>query len=135
MESGKWRKNLVNPVHCRVYPSMYCSVEEWTLTKQNEKERSASVTTATEEARTETGASLEALTPQEEKLIRMLHGMSEDDSRTLQFGLGASVEAEMKLAMIERQLIDTMRAEGGDAGTEARRQSPAELLSAWLDEE
>ncbi len=78
---------------------------------------------------------METLTPQEEKLIRMVHGLGEDDSRSLQFGLGASVEAEMKLAMIERQLIDTIGGDGANSGQTQRRQSPAELLSAWLDDE
>lgn len=114
---------------------MCCSVEEWTLTNQNENDRLESVTTTTEGARDEAETSMETLTPQEEKLIRMLHGLSEDDSRSLEFGLGASVDTEMKLALIERQLIDTMSTEGAGANDGERRQSPAELLSAWLDEE
>lgn len=106
------------------------SVEECTLSNRNEREQRSWGTTTTEQAQDNGEASLEALTPREEKVLRMLHGMSEDDSRKLQFALGADEETRMKLAMIEDQLLgfmDSTAEEGED------RFSPAEFLSSWLD--
>lgn len=101
--------------------------------KKNE-EKLSSVTTTTEGVADETETSLEGLSPTEEKVVRMLHGLSEDDSRNLEFGLGASDDSRLKLAMIERQLVDQMS--GSSAGErDDDRPSPAELLSSWLDEE
>ena len=103
------------------------------MSNQSKKNKASSVTTTTGEAREEAETSLEALTPQEEKVVRMLHGLSEDDSRALQFALGAGAEAKMKLAMIEQQMVDTMASSSVDEADD--RPSPAELLSAWLDGE
>jgi cell wall assembly regulator SMI1 len=108
------------------------SVEEWTLSNHNEKNQKTSVTTTTEETREQSEASLDALTPQEEKVVRMIHGLSEEDSRALQFALGASDDAQMKIAMIEQQLVETM-AKGTVDPADDDRPSPAELLSAWID--
>lgn len=91
------------------------------------------MTTVTRSADAEQETSLQALTPQEEKVLRMAHGMSEDDSRALQFGLGADEETLLKLAMIEGQLLRCL--ESPQEVVEGRRPSPAELLSAWLDQE
>lgn len=44
---------------------------------------------------------LSTLTPEEEKVIRMRHGLSEDDSRVLEFAVGASQDAKMRLALME----------------------------------
>lgn len=104
------------------------------MSNHDEKSQKTSVTTTTEEAREQSEASLEALTPQEEKVVRMIHGLSEEDSRALQFALGASDEAQMKIALIEHQLIDAMAA-GAPDELDDDRPSPAELLSKWLDKE
>ena len=110
------------------------SVEEWTLSKQNEKDKLSSVVTTTQEAGTATETSLEALTPREEKVIRMLHELSEDDSRSLEFALGASEDSLMKLALIERQLVNVVSNPGPADDFDDDRPSPAELLSSWIDE-
>lgn len=106
-----------------------------TLSNRNEKKKVSSVSTITEDAREQTETSLEMLTPVEEKAIRMLHGLSEEDNRALEFGLGASTEARMKLAMIEKQMIDCLAKGVPEEGRVDERPSPAELLSAWLDDE
>lgn len=103
------------------------------MSNHTKKNQNTTVTTTTEEAREQSPASLEALTPQEEKVVRMIHGLSEDDSRALQFALGASDDAQMKIAMIEKQLVETMSATEVDLASEGRP-TPAELLSSWIDE-
>ena len=75
------------------------------------------------------------LTPREEKVIRMRNGLSEGDSRALQFALGASRDASMKLAMIEQQLAECMTTDAPEEQFDDDRPSPAELLSSWLDDE
>lgn len=102
--------------------------------QDKEKQMTSVTTTTTEGAAEETETSLETLTAREERVIRMLHGMSEEDSRTLQFGLGASRDSEMKLALIEQRLADYMTSDDPETADEDRP-TPAELLSAWLDEE
>ncbi|OIP30851.1 MAG: hypothetical protein AUK47_23970 [Deltaproteobacteria bacterium CG2_30_63_29] len=44
---------------------------------------------------------LSTLTPEEEKAIRMRYGLSEDDSRVLEFAVGASQDAKMRLVLME----------------------------------
>ena len=111
------------------------SVEEWTLSNQEKENRLSSVVTTTEGAPKESETSLEMLTPQEEKAIRMLHGLNEDDARDLQFALGASRDANLKLAMIEQQMVDCLSTGTPEEQLDDDRPSPAELLSAWLDED
>lgn len=111
------------------------SVEEWTLSNHNKKDQTSSVTTTTEESGVATETSLEALTPREEKVLRMLNGMSEEDARHLQFAIGASDETSMKLALIENQLINCLTTDSPEDEFGEDRPSPAELLSAWIDEE
>ena len=111
------------------------SVEEWTLSNQEKEKQASSVTTTTAGTPEKTETSLEMLTPREEKVIRMTHGLSEDDSRALQFGLGASRDANMKLALIESQLSACLATENPENAFDDDRPSPAELISAWLDEE
>lgn len=48
---------------------------------------------------------LEVLLPEEEKVLRMRHGLSEDDSHVLQYAVGASDESKAKLALIEEALL------------------------------
>lgn len=62
---------------------------------------------ATVTRRTET--QLDGLTPLEEKALRMLHGLSEGDEHELKFALGANEEAELKLAMMEKHLLDAFQ--------------------------
>ena len=42
----------------------------------------------------------------EEKAIRMLHGLTEEPEALLQFALGANEEAQMKLALMEENLLN-----------------------------
>ncbi len=103
------------------------------MSNQKNEDQMSSVTTTTEEVTETTETSLDGLTATEEKVIRMLHGLSEDDSRALDFGLGADEESKLKMALIERQLADAMSAP--ERSPDDGRQTPAELLSSFLDEE
>ena len=46
-----------------------------------------------------------SLNPEEEKVIRMLHGLSEPDEARLEFAVGANEETKLKLALIEAHNI------------------------------
>lgn len=69
----------------------------------NDKRRSIAPSTTTQE-RVEQG--FEGLLPEEEKAMRMLHGLSEEGDHELQFAVGADAETRLKLAMIEKELIE-----------------------------
>lgn len=56
-------------------------------------------TTRTAHPSGETG--LSTLTPLEEKVIRMLHGLGEEDSKVLEFAVGASEDARLRLTLME----------------------------------
>lgn len=56
-----------------------------------------------------TSSQFAELTPTEEKALRMLHGLTEGDSHELKFALGADEEARLKLAMMEKQLLDAFQ--------------------------
>ncbi len=102
------------------------------MSKKTKNQRVASTTT-TEQETAASENSLEALTPLEEKVIRMSRGLSEDDTQRLQFGLGADQDTMAKLAMIEKQMVDAVAQAEVVSPVEEGRQTPAELLSAWLD--
>jgi len=102
------------------------------LTKQSKSERDAAVSTTTEGEAQDVSTTSDALTPREEKVLRMVHGMSEEDSHLLQFALGADEDTQMKLALIEDQVLRYLKA---SEATGEVRISPAELLSAWLEDE
>jgi hypothetical protein len=53
----------------------------------------------------EVSPDLAALTPTEEKVIRMLHGLSEPDDAPLEFGIGASPDTMLNLALVEANNI------------------------------
>lgn len=103
------------------------------MSNQEKDQKLSSVTTTTEGATRGTDASMKELTPEEEKVVRMLHGLSEDDSRALEFGLGAEDEASMKLARIEHQLVELMSGGVEPRDADDERPTPAELLSSWID--
>lgn len=103
------------------------------MSNQEKDQKLSSVTTTTEGETRQTETSLEGLTPTEEKVVRMLHGLSEDDSRSLEFGLGADEEARMKMALIERQLAEVMSGDVPARQPDDDRPTPAELLSSWID--
>lgn len=58
---------------------------------------------------TEHTQTLDELSPMEEKALRMLHGLSEDDDHQLKFALGANEETRLKLAMMEKHLLDAFQ--------------------------
>ena len=51
-----------------------------------------------------------ALTAEEEKVIRMLHGRSLAGHEALEFAPGATMETRMRLALIEANLLDAFEA-------------------------
>ncbi len=51
-----------------------------------------------------------ALSPEEEKVIRMLYGRSLKGPEALEFAPGASLETRLKLALIEASLLDAFEA-------------------------
>lgn len=59
--------------------------------------------------KTLTPAALDGLSPLEEKALRMAHGLTEDDNHELSFALGADQETRLKLAMMERHLLDAFQ--------------------------
>ncbi|MGM0557859.1 MAG: hypothetical protein ACQEVA_15850 [Myxococcota bacterium] len=76
--------------------------------KQPQNDRT---TTTTTEKSGEATTEEDLLTPTEEKAVRMVHGLAEDDDHTLQFGLGANEEAMSKLASLEKFLVDKFAGE------------------------
>ena len=78
------------------------------MTDNSKKYGFTAPTTVTEET---AGAapSFDGLSPIEEKSLRMLHGLSEDDRHELKFALGANDEARLKLAMMEKHLLDAFQ--------------------------
>lgn len=54
-------------------------------------------------------SSVDGLSPIEEKALRMLHGLSEEDHHELSFALGANEETRLKLAMMEKHLLDAFQ--------------------------
>ncbi len=77
----------------------------------NERRTQTSVTTTTETQTVEEGRDLNVLSPLEEKVLRMLHGMSEEDAHQLKFALGADDELRARLALLEHTLIELFEAE------------------------
>lgn len=55
--------------------------------------------------------SLDVLTPEEEKVLRMRNGLSEPDDHALSFALGASEETKARLALMEKYLIELFQYE------------------------
>lgn len=72
----------------------------------DEKNRYGSKAPTTVSERTQ---SFEGLSPIEEKSLRMLHGLSEGDDHELKFALGANDETRLKLAMMEKHLLDAFQ--------------------------
>lgn len=72
----------------------------------NERRTTTTVTTTTETETVREERGLGVLTPEEEKVLRMLRGLSEDNSHELKFALGADEEVRLRLALLERYLIE-----------------------------
>lgn len=91
------------------------------MTDKKKDLRTTGTMTVTEEQHS-SSEDLGVLTPEEEKVVRMRHGLGEDGDHELKFGLGADEEALAKLANLEKFLVEkfrkTERLEGVFNGTE-----------------
>ena len=89
------------------------------MSSDHDTKRQATTTvTTTTETQTEqalAGSELNVLSPQEEKVLRMLHGMSEEDAHQLKFALGASEESRLNLARLEHYLLQMFTSETVDS--------------------
>lgn len=77
----------------------------------NKRQTSTSVTTTTSTETVRHGQDLGVLTPEEEKVLRMLHGLSEEDTHELKFALGADKELRARLALLESYLLELFSAD------------------------
>ncbi len=99
------------------------------MTDEKKDLRSTGTTTVTEESR-RGDEDMDVLTPEEEKVVRMRHGLAEDDDHELKFGLGANEEVLAKLANLEKFLVAKFTAtdklegvfDGDHVDSEAKRQ-------------
>lgn len=74
------------------------------MTDEKKNLRSTGTTTVTEESRRDR-EDMNVLTPEEEKVVRMRHGLAEEGDHELKFGLGANEEVLAKLANLEKFLV------------------------------
>ena len=74
------------------------------MTDEKKDLQRTGTTTVTEEARTGSEG-MDVLSAEEEKVVRMRHGLAEEDGHELKFGLGANEEALAKLANLEKFLV------------------------------
>lgn len=80
---------------------------------QGKSTRTRVETTESTQTRTQSGdSSLSTLTPLEEKVIRMLHGLGEEDSKVLEFAVGASEDARLRMALMEAHNVASPELEG-----------------------
>lgn len=74
--------------------------------KNEKRARTGSLTTTTTETTTE------VLQPEEERIIRMLHGMGEPDEAKLTFVETQDEEVNLRLKMLEAALLAQMHGQG-----------------------
>ena len=87
------------------------------MSDEQKKHQGGAVTTTVTESQPEVDErSMEALTPLEEKVLRMLHGLSESDDHELKFALGADHDQALKLAAIEQHLLESFERDELPAG-------------------
>lgn len=79
--------------------------------QDNKHQSKTTVDTATQTSAEAEEQDNEVLTPLEEKVVRMLRGLSEDGQHELKFALGADEDARLRLAMMEKYLIELFRAD------------------------
>ena len=53
--------------------------------------------------------SFDGLTSEEERVLRMLHGLSEPVEHELKFAVGANEEARLQLAVMEKYLLENFQ--------------------------
>lgn len=73
--------------------------------------RNTSTVTTTQTQHETVTPDLDVLTPQEEKVLRMLHGLSEENKYELKFALGADEELQFRLAKMEKYLVELFQGE------------------------
>jgi hypothetical protein len=74
-----------------------------------------------------------ALSPEEEKVIRMLYGKSLKGHEALEFAPGASLETRLQLALIEASLLEAFQA--GALDPDPQTGAPRSVLTDKLDGE
>jgi DNA-directed RNA polymerase sigma subunit (sigma70/sigma32) len=84
-------------------------------------EKRHSTTTVTTKTDIREALAQGVLTPEEERVLRMRHGISEKPSAVLELKGQAHEETRAKLAMIENLVLETVR--GGVAPSEERKNS------------
>lgn len=99
------------------------------MSEDKNQRRNLKTTTLTESA-PEAQAGMDALTPEEERVVRLRHGLSEGDDYALKFGLGASQETLMKLANLEQFLVEKFAQTAEVGGVINPPEAEAEVLSA-----
>jgi hypothetical protein len=105
--------------------------DEKTRRPENQEGNSSTVTVTESEEITETTPEEPikeaALSPEEEKVIRMLYGKSLKGQEALEFGVGASMETREKLALIEASLLEAF--EAGALEPDPRTGAPRSVLT------
>ena len=81
---------------------------------ENKRQTTTSVTTTTQTEVERAHRDLDVLTVQEERVIRMLHGLSEDGPHPLKFALGANQDVKLQLARLEYYLVKLLNSKTGD---------------------
>ncbi len=76
---------------------------------KNQHQKNTSVVTTTETEVVQKPQELEVLTAEEEKVLRMLHGLSEEGSHELKFALGADEELRHRLTLLEHYLMELFK--------------------------
>lgn len=101
------------------------------MTDEKKNLRSTGTTTVTEESR-RGEEDMDVLTPEEEKVVRMRHGLAEEGDHELKYGLGANEEALAKLANLEKFLVEkftkTEKLEGVFDGTHVDSEAKRKII-------
>ncbi len=79
---------------------------DWEVSTLTDDKRNQSVLTPTVTETELGGQDFGALTPEEERVLRMRHGLTEGPEHMLSFAVGANEETMLKLAMMEKNLIE-----------------------------
>lgn len=73
------------------------------MTNEKNEQRATTATTVTQDPGT---PAMAMLTPEEEHVVRMRHGLGEGDDYQLKFALGATADTLAKLANLEKFLVE-----------------------------
>lgn len=97
---------------------------------QDKKERRAGSTVTLSESAARADLKMDVLTTEEEHVLRMRHGLGEGDEYELKFGLGANEEALLKLANLERFLLEKFATTASLNGAFDAVDAPAQSTSS-----